>query len=118
MIMVEAYKKFLQNYAVFTGRTRRADYWWFVLANMIITTVLSAIAGVLPSLAVLGTVYSLATLVPGIAIVVRRLHDIGKSGWYYLFVLIPLVGAIILLVWLAADSQPGANAYGENPKGM
>lgn len=60
--------------------------------------------------------YSLAVLLPGLAVAVRRLHDIGKSGLFYLFVFIPLVGAIILLVWFCKDSEPGANAYGPNPK--
>ena len=118
MIMIEAYKKFLQNYTVFTGRSRRADYWWACLANMIITAVLSVITTILPVLSFLSGIYGLAILIPDIAIVVRRLHDIGKSGWYCLIALIPLVGSIILLIWLATDSQPGPNAYGENPKGM
>lgn len=61
-------------------------------------------------------IYSLDTFFPGIAIVVRRLHYIGKSGWYYLFVLIPLVSAIFVIIWLATDSQSETNIYDENPK--
>ncbi len=116
--MMEAYKKFWQNYATFSGRSRRSDYWYVVLANMILGAVTSIVTMVLPFLEFLTFVYALATLIPGIALVVRRLHDINKSGWYCLFVLIPLVGAILLLVWLATDSQAGANQYGENPKGI
>ena len=114
--MLEAYKKFWQNYVNFSDRSRRSDYWYVVLINMVISIALSILAKGLPIVSAVSSLYSLATLVPGIAIVVRRLHDIGKSGWHYLFVLIPIVGAIILIVWLATDSQPGENIYGPNPK--
>ena len=64
----------------------------------------------------LAVLYSLAALIPGIALGVRRLHDIGRSGLYYLFALIPIVGAILLIVWFATDTEPGNNSYGRNPK--
>ncbi|MCR5843304.1 MAG: DUF805 domain-containing protein, partial [Oscillospiraceae bacterium] len=67
---------------------------------------------------VIQSLFSLATLIPSIAVTVRRLHDIGKSGWFYFLILIPVVGSIILLVWECKDSEPGTNVYGPNPKGV
>ncbi len=118
--MMEAYKKFWQNYFNFSGRSRRSDYWYVVLVNMIISLVISILgtATGMTLFSTLASIYSLVSLIPGIAIIVRRLHDIGKSGWYCLFVLIPLVGGIIVIIWLATDSQPDANVYGENPKAV
>jgi len=114
--MVEAYKRFLRNYANFNGRSTRSDYWYVILANYLISFALGFIGGLIPSLSGLMTgltaLYSLAVLVPGIAIVVRRLHDINKSGWYYFIALIPLVGFIILLVFLCTDSVDENNRYG------
>ena len=109
---VEAVKLFFTRYTDFNGRSRRSEYWWASLATTIISSVLSS---VIPNFA---WIWTLVILVPSVAICLRRLHDIGKSGWYCLIALIPLVGSIILLIWLATDSQPGPNAYGENPKGM
>ena len=114
--MVEAYKKFLTNYANFNGRSTRSDYWYVALANFIIGFVLGFIGGLLhieTITTVISAIYMLATLVPSIAIVVRRLHDINKSGWYYFMVFIPLVGIIILLVYLCTPSMDMNNPYGE-----
>ncbi len=117
--IIESYRKFWLNYFDFNGRSRRADYWQVFLVNLIIGVILGAFAnipfvgGVFDVLAVL---YSLAALIPGIALGVRRLHDIGRSGLYYLFALIPIVGAILLIVWFATDTEPGNNSYGRNPK--
>lgn len=115
--MVEAYKRFLKNYANFNGRSTRSDYWYVFLANSIIGFVLGFIGGIIPILSVLtyvlSVIYSLAVLVPGIALVVRRLHDINKSGWFYFISFIPLVGTIILLVFLCTDSVNEDNKYGE-----
>ena len=72
----------------------------------------------MPALANLAYLWSLAMFIPGLAVSVRRLHDIGRSGWWLLLSLIPLVGAIILIIWYCTDSQPGANQYGSNPKEM
>lgn len=117
--IIESYKKFWKNYVVFEGRSRRADYWQVILVNIIIGVILeclSKIPYVGMGFGILYTIYSIATIIPGIALGVRRLHDIGKSGLYYLFILIPIVGAIILIVWFATDSEPGDNQYGRNPK--
>jgi uncharacterized membrane protein YhaH (DUF805 family) len=102
----------LKKYAEFSGRARRKEYWMFVLINLIVGLVLNYVS------AFLYGIYSLAVLVPSIAVGVRRLHDIGKTGWLLLIAIIPVLGWILLLVWLAKDSQPGNNQYGENPKGV
>ncbi len=114
----------LQHYADFTGRARRSEYWYFVLFNFIVSILiglsLGVIAGLLnvPALVYLAYLWSLAVFIPSLAVSVRRLHDIGRSGWWVLLSLIPLVGAIILIIWHCTDSQPGANQYGPNPKEM
>lgn len=106
----------LSKYVTFDGRARRSEYWWFYLANTIVSSILSAIGQRLTLFSILSVIYSLAVLLPGLAVCVRRLHDVGKSGWYIFISLIPLVGAILLIIKLATDSEPGTNAYGENPK--
>ena len=119
------YLKVLKQYADFSGRARRTEYWMFTLFNVIIIFALALVmtAGIAAGssfLSVIGIVlyygYALAIIVPSLAVGVRRLHDIGKSGWYYFIGFIPLVGAIILLVWFCQDSQAGENEYGPNPK--
>jgi len=113
-----------KKYACFSGRARRQEYWMFVLFNIIASTILKFIAGALISmtglavLAIIPLLYSLAVLIPGFAVLIRRLHDIGKSGWWWLIAFIPLFGWIVLLVFLCLDSQPGDNQYGPNPKGL
>lgn len=106
---IDAIKLFFIHYADFKGRSRRSEYWWAWLFTALVAGVLSAIVPALSG------VWSLAILVPSLAISVRRLHDIGKSGWWYLICLIPLVGSIILLVWSCKDSGPD-NQWGPNPK--
>ncbi len=116
--MINAYIKCFENYANFSGRCRRSDYWYFILANAIVNLVLSIVTLIVPFLMFLHTLYSLAILVPSIAISVRRLHDVGKSGWLLLLLLIPIVGEILIFVWAVIDSQKGDNRYGANPKGI
>lgn len=116
------YLKVLKQYADFNGRARRMEYWMFALFNvifLIVAMVLDNIIGTTIEDLPYGAfyiIYMLAVLVPGIAVTVRRLHDVGKSGWMYFIVLIPLIGAIWLLVLLFTDSNPGSNQYGLNPK--
>jgi uncharacterized membrane protein YhaH (DUF805 family) len=120
------YLAVLKKYAVFAGRARRKEYWYFCLFNILIAMVLAIITAVMgfvsprTGLGLIGSgllcLYSLAVLIPGIAVSVRRLHDTGKSGWWLLIGLVPFVGAILLLVFMVQDSQPGANQYGLNPK--
>jgi len=110
------YIEVLKKYAVFTGRARRKEYWMFFLVNLIIGLVLAIIEGMLGSPGILGLLYSLAVLIPAIAVGVRRLHDTNRSGWWLLIGLIPVIGAIVLIIFFVQDSQPGDNEYGPNPK--
>ena len=112
----------LKKYAVFSGRAQRAEYWYFILFYILIFIGLSFIDGMTGSfsaeagIGLLGGLYSLALLIPSLAVGVRRLHDTGRTGWWLLIGLIPLIGAIVLLVFFVQDSAPGENAYGANPK--
>lgn len=116
------YLKVLKQYADFSGRARRKEYWMFVLFNMIfaiVAMILDNILGIAMEGIGYGPLYGLyvlAMLIPGLAVAVRRLHDVGKSGWMILITLIPLIGSIWLLVLLVTDSNPGENQYGKNPK--
>lgn len=118
------YLKVLKNYAGFDGRAQRAEYWFFVLFNMIasiICLVLDGLFGTYDSQTGIGlfyVLYTLGVLIPSFAVAVRRLHDIGKSGWWILLGLIPLIGPIVLLIFFVLDSQPGENRFGPNPKGI
>jgi len=118
MNMVDAVKSVFTNYVNFKGRARRSEYWWFVLANFIVSCVLGILANATGSgiISAISSIYSLAVLLPSLAVEVRRLHDIGKSGWWLLISLVPVVGAILLIVWAAKDGDPAPNQYGENPK--
>ena len=117
------YLAVLKKYAVFSGRARRKEIWMFVLFDLIIAIVLGIIDNVIgfaigANIGVLLTIYGLAVLVPSIAVEVRRLHDTNRTGWWVLIGLVPLIGAIILLVFFTQDSQPGDNQHGPNPKGV
>lgn len=103
------------KYADFNGRARRTEYWYFVLFNFLVATAVGLVVGLI-GLDWLSYIYSLALLVPGIAIGVRRLHDIGKSGWWLLISFIPLIGAIWLIILLVKEGNQGSNAYGPDPK--
>jgi uncharacterized membrane protein YhaH (DUF805 family) len=113
-------KVVLENYLSFDGRARRAEFWWYALANLIISFVLSIIDSALGwgvgFTGVLSGIYALAVLLPGIGVAIRRLHDTDKSGWWLLLVLIPIVGAIVLIVFWATDGAPGTNQYGASEK--
>jgi uncharacterized membrane protein YhaH (DUF805 family) len=113
---VNWYLAVLKNYAGFSGRARRTEYWMFVLFNVIITVVLDVLALAVKLASILGIIYGLAVLIPGIAVAVRRLHDTGRSGWWLFISLVPFIGVIVLIVFLATEGQPGDNAYGPNPK--
>lgn len=102
------YFKVLQNYATFSGRAHRSEYWYFVLFNLIIAVVLGVVGGVIKT-TILSNLYSLAVLIPGIAVGVRRMHDVGKSGW---FLLVPIYN----LVLACTAGTQGDNAYGADPK--
>ena len=106
----------LSKYATFDGRARRSEYWWFYLATTIVDAILAALGNRIGLFKILDVVFALAIFIPGLAVTFRRLHDVGKSGWYIFMTLIPIAGPIIFIVKLATDSEPGSNAYGENPK--
>lgn len=113
---MEWYLGVLKQYAVFTGRSRRKEYWMFVLFNFIIAVVLGFVEEAIGSSGILGGIYALAVLLPSLGVGIRRLHDTGRTGWWLLIGLIPLIGTIVLIVFMVQDSQPGANEYGPNPK--
>ena len=114
--------KCLKQYADFGGRARRTEFWMFVLFNIIFSVVASLIDRAIGfkigaiQMGIIGLIYSLAVLIPALAVSVRRLHDIGKSGWMILINLIPFIGWIWFIVLMVKDSQPGENQYGPNPK--
>lgn len=115
------YLKVLKQYADFSGRARRKEYWMFGLFNMIFAIaamILDNLVGLAgpTGYGALYAIYSLILFIPGLAVLVRRLHDVGKSGWMFFIVLIPLIGAIWIFVLLVSDSKSGENKYGANPK--
>lgn len=131
----DAVSAVLKKYAVFTGRSRRSEFWWYVLAYNIVLAIFYVFQWVMMGisfsaghpfayldspiywgLVVVSCVFYFATLLPSLAVTVRRLHDIGKSGWNILIFIIPIVGWILLIVWLCQDSDAVTNKYGESPK--
>ena len=115
----EAVQSCLSQYATFSGRARRSEYWYFSLFNALLGFVIGVIGSLFLGETltnVLTALVTLALLAPGLAVSVRRLHDIGKSGWALLFALIPVVGWILIIVWACKDSESGENQYGSNPK--
>ena len=115
MNIQEAVRSVLSQYAGFTGRARRSEYWYWTLAYLIAYVVAFIIDSIL-GISLVTIVVALAALIPSLAVGVRRLHDTDKSGWFLLIGLIPLIGAIVLIVFFVADSGPD-NQYGPNPKG-
>jgi len=109
------YWNVLKKYAVFNGRAQRAEYWYFILFNMIIGFMLSFLDSTIGTKNLFYETYLLATIIPYIAVSARRLHDTGKSGWWILITLIPLIGGIIFFIWSITDSEKD-NKYGPNPK--
>jgi uncharacterized membrane protein YhaH (DUF805 family) len=111
--LVGYYKRVVfERYAKFDGRANRPEFWWFVLANLIIQVVFNILSQAADFFLILGLIYGLAVLVPSIAVAVRRLHDLDKSGWFLLLWLIPCVGWIILIVWYATEGTRGPNRFG------
>ena len=116
------YVQALKKYADFSGRARRKEYWLFVLFNIVISCVLTIVDVMIGTysqavgIGVLAGIYALAVLIPGIAVSVRRLHDTDRSGWWLLIVLIPIIGPIVLIVFMCIDGTPGTNRFGPSPK--
>jgi len=123
---MEWFKKVVfENYANFSGRARRAEYWWYTLINILIMKALYILAFIgaaaeIPVITIIAVlllfVYSIATFIPSLAVAIRRLHDTNKSGWFLLLWLIPLLGAIIIFVFEVMDGDQGPNQYGPSPK--
>lgn len=109
----EAICLFFTRYVDFKTRSRRSEYWTAMIAVSVVSGILNLVFGKVP---MVSTIWSLAVLLPSIAVTVRRLHDTGKSGWHYLWNLLPIVGQIILLVFLIKDSDPDENQWGKSPK--
>ncbi len=108
---IQAFKK----YAVFNGRARRKEFWMYYLFLMIFMVVAAVIDALMGSF-VLSAVFTLATLVPTLSVYIRRLHDTGRSGWWILISLIPVVGGLVLFYFLISDGGVEDNQYGESPK--
>ncbi len=116
------YLEVLRKYAEFNGRASRQEYWFFLLFNLLISAFLATIDffsgtfNVETGFGLLSGIYSLAVLVPSIAVTVRRLHDTDRSGWWLFIGLIPIIGGIVLFIFTILDSTSGDNQYGPNPK--
>jgi uncharacterized membrane protein YhaH (DUF805 family) len=116
------YLAVIKKYAVFSGRARRKEYWLFLLINILISIALGLVDGALGTfdmeagVGLLGGLYGLVMLIPSLAVLVRRLHDTDHSGWWVLIGFVPLIGAVVILLFIIRDSTPGSNRFGPNPK--
>lgn len=109
------YVDVLKNYAGFSGRARRKEFWMFSLIHLVVAAVLFGL-GLAIDTTIPYFIYVVATFVPSLAVLVRRLHDTDRSGWWFLISFVPLVGGIVLLVFLASEGKPEQNEHGANPK--
>ncbi|MFI6782671.1 DUF805 domain-containing protein [Micromonospora sp. NPDC050276] len=123
MSFIAAIKSVFSQYVGFTGRARRSEYWWFFLFTILVSIVTAALDSALglnfvdgSSSGLIGTIVSLALLLPGLAVAVRRLHDTDRTGWWLLIALVPIVGAIVLIVFFVQGGTPGPNRFGASPK--
>jgi uncharacterized membrane protein YhaH (DUF805 family) len=117
----------MNNFANFNGRASRSEYWWFVLFGYLAGFCFGFVDGVilvvmdvpmdslLWAFSPMATLFQLAIMIPALAVAVRRLHDLGKSGWWFFILLIPCVGIILYIVWMASEGEPHDNAYGPVP---
>lgn len=114
------YLKVIHQYFDFTGRARRKEYWMFTLINILISWLLPLIDFILGTFyfTTISYIYSILIFIPALAVLLRRLHDVGKSGWYFFLILIPFIGWLWLLILLCMDSVPRPNIWGDNPKGI
>jgi uncharacterized membrane protein YhaH (DUF805 family) len=111
MNFTDAIKLGFSNYVNFTGRACRSEYWYWILFTVIVSVVALVIDGMMRA-QVVSTIWDLATFLPSLAIAVRRLHDLDRSGWWFLLIFIPLVGIIILIVWFCGKGTDGPNRFG------
>jgi len=110
------YLEVLRQYAVFGGRSRRTEFWTFMLFHLIVLLFLRIIDGVFGTSGAISSIYALGALLPLIAVSVRRLHDTDRSGWWLLAVFFPFLGVVVLLLFMAQESDPKSNEYGPSPK--
>jgi uncharacterized membrane protein YhaH (DUF805 family) len=116
MVLIAAFKRVVaESYAKFDGRSGRAEFWWFFLANLIVGVVLSLLGQASTFFYIIYVIYGLALFIPSIAVGIRRLHDINRTGWWILIALVPLVGLIVLLVFYATAGDRGTNQFGPEP---
>ncbi|ARN76015.1 DUF805 domain-containing protein [Oceanicoccus sagamiensis] len=119
---MNSYIDVLKKYAVFGGRSRRKEYWYFVLFNLILTIVIGVIDQATGTfdpetgMGLIGILYALVVIIPSFAVLFRRLHDTGRSAWWLLILLVPLIGFLVVLFFLCQDSEAGPNRWGEPPK--
>jgi uncharacterized membrane protein YhaH (DUF805 family) len=116
----QAVETAFRKYVVFTGRARRSEYWWFTLFFFVAIIVASIIDAVVlgtesTSVGPIYTIVALGCFLPSLAVGVRRLHDLDKSGWWLLIGIIPIVGAIILIIWFVKQGTTGDNKFGPDP---
>lgn len=119
--MIWAVKTVLSKYVTFSGRARRAEYWWWVL----FTIILSVVAGIVDAIITgggpqggiqpLSTIVALGLFLPGLAVLFRRLHDTDRSGWWWLILFIPLIGLLVMIYFLVQPGTDGSNRFGEDP---
>jgi len=119
-MMIAWYLSVLRRYVDFNGRAGRSEYWWFALCNFLVLIALEIIAKIgdsmgLGILALPAGLYALAVLLPHLSVGARRLHDTGRSAWWLLLLLVPVIGALVILIFLILDSTPGDNQYGPHP---
>ena len=114
--MIDWFVKCLKNYATFIGRARRKEFWFFTLVQFILLIIAQIIDAVIGTEFVLYALVVLALFIPGLAVTIRRLHDINKSGWWLLIALIPLIGSILLIIWLATETKQETNEWGQPAK--
>lgn len=105
----------MKKYVDFTGRARRKEYWMFFLINILIAMAVGVLDAIL-GFGLLGGIYALAVLLPSLAVTVRRLHDTGRTGWWILIGLVPVIGFIVILVFMVLEGEAGENRFGPNPK--
>lgn len=104
-----------RKYVDFHGRAPRSEYWWFVLFGFICVVVIGIISRIVPIAGILLIILELALFLPNLAVSVRRLHDVDRSGWWILISLVPVVGTILLLVWFCTQGTSGSNRFGGDP---
>lgn len=117
MTFPDAVRRCFALYATFTGRARRSEFWFFWLFNLLANGVAAILDAAIFSGGPLNAIVSLLLLVPNLAVAVRRLHDVGRSGWWLLIVFVPLVGIVVLLIWYISAGEHGANRFGPDPRG-